>query len=245
MIISTKSIQNIRDLTCGRFGDLFVIGYAGKPKSNRAHWWCVCDCGRSVCVEAVSLTKGRTRSCGCQAAKLRLETMHKEGRRPHKTSILRDIESRGVRAIKDRCTVVDSGCWEWNYARSTYGYGVIPRGSRKLKGAHRAAYIAAKGEIPNGMVVMHKCDNPPCCNPDHLVIGTHAENQYDKVSKGRHAIGEQNGRSKLNENIVYMLKKMSSRSDFSTAEWAKFYGVDKRTISLIVEGKTWKHVVVG
>jgi hypothetical protein len=78
-------------------------------------------------------------------------------------------------------------CWEWQGSRSKKGYGFV--GSRALnkveKYAHRFAYRAAKGPIPDGLVMCHKCDNPPCCNPAHLWPGTVAENAQDMVRKGR------------------------------------------------------------
>jgi hypothetical protein len=81
------------------------------------------------------------------------------------------------------------GCWEWQASRNSSGYGWFrfgPQGSRTPTGAHRVSYVLTKGPIPEGMQVLHRCDNPPCVNPSHLFLGTNDDNHADKVAKGRH-----------------------------------------------------------
>ncbi len=75
-------------------------------------------------------------------------------------------------------------CWEWRGARSGDGYGTFQL-PNKLIGAHRMAYILYKGEIPAGLCVCHKCDNPICINPEHLFLGTVVDNNRDRDTKGR------------------------------------------------------------
>lgn len=75
-------------------------------------------------------------------------------------------------------------CWEWLGARQPSGHGVI-RSGLGTTGAHRAAWESEAGPIPSGMFVLHRCDNPPCCNPRHLFLGTQADNLRDMWSKGR------------------------------------------------------------
>ena len=83
-----------------------------------------------------------------------------------------------------KVSVTSSGCWEWQDSVDSSGYGRT-RYSGKLMSAHRAAYIHKFGGIPDNMHVLHRCDNPPCINPDHLFIGTHQDNMDDMATKGR------------------------------------------------------------
>lgn len=81
---------------------------------------------------------------------------------------------------------MESDCWEWLGCRTQTGYGLKQNPiSKKLELVHRMSYIASKGEIPKGKVVMHSCDNPGCFNPDHLSIGTYGDNLKDAYNKGR------------------------------------------------------------
>lgn len=86
-------------------------------------------------------------------------------------------------------------CWIWAGAKNSDGYGSFKLNGRAEK-SHRIAYILKHGSIPNGMHVLHRCDTPACCNPDHLFLGTHQDNIKDMDSKGRRgvAVGDRNGR---------------------------------------------------
>ena len=79
------------------------------------------------------------------------------------------------------------GCWTWTAAADTWGYGVFRLGGRcdGQEGAHRFSYRMSFGEIPDGLSVCHRCDNPPCVRPDHLFLGTAKDNARDAISKGR------------------------------------------------------------
>lgn len=81
-----------------------------------------------------------------------------------------------------------AGCWLYTGFRKWDGYGWLARyfnGKVRYLTAHRYAWMLLKGDVPAGMHVLHKCDNPPCCNPDHLWLGTHQDNMRDKSAKGR------------------------------------------------------------
>lgn len=84
------------------------------------------------------------------------------------------------------------GCWEWQGSKHPFGYGQFRVGNGTKRGrliyAHHFAYEGSYGDIPDGMEVMHTCDNPSCCRPAHLVLGTHQENMDDMHRKGRHRV---------------------------------------------------------
>jgi hypothetical protein len=85
-------------------------------------------------------------------------------------------------------TVTASGCWEWNGKRNDDGYGLFSARRLGIEGAraHRVVYECLAEAIPDGLLLRHKCDNPPCVNPDHLIPGTDLDNAHDMVERGRH-----------------------------------------------------------
>lgn len=83
-----------------------------------------------------------------------------------------------------RLEKAESGCWVWKGRRHWKGYGLAIYKGKQWR-AHRLAYTIAKGAIPEGMMILHSCDNPPCCNPEHLRVGTAKENRADAISRGR------------------------------------------------------------
>ncbi len=142
--------------------------------------------------------------------------------------------------LRNRLQVVFDGCWEFQGYCTPKGYGTLSRGAREegVVFAHRAAWEIANGSIPHGMNVLHKCDNPPCCNPAHLFLGTQAQNMADMVAKGRESYvrGEDNGMAKLTWE-----KAQAIRTDpRPQREIAKEYGVHQMTISKVKRGETWK-----
>lgn len=101
-----------------------------------------------------------------------------------------------------------NSCWNWKGCIGKGGYGHLWTSKRKCEGAHRLSLKIHGHELLPWSVVMHKCDNPKCVNPDHLQIGTHRENQLDKVVKGRQAKGEKQGHSSLSEIEVKAMKHL-------------------------------------
>ncbi len=140
------------------------------------------------------------------------------------------------------------GCWEWTGATRN-GYGRIITGSRKdgtrrNESAHRLSYIVSVGEIPPGMEVCHKCDNPRCINPEHLFLGTKQDNMKDREEKGRNVIftGEEQPRSKLTKKAVKDARWEHVFKGTSFQRLANRYGVSKKTMQNAIKGITWKCV---
>lgn len=135
-----------------------------------------------------------------------------------------------------------SGCWLWKGGRDRGGYGSThdPRRTRWL--AHRWFWTYANGPIPPGLCVCHRCDNPPCVNPDHLFLGSHADNIADRDAKGRQACGERNAASKLGEDDVAAIRARYATGDVSQYQLADEYGIHQTMVSLIVRRQNWQTV---
>lgn len=136
----------------------------------------------------------------------------------------------------------EADCWNFTGFKNKDGYGVIGTIPGKSEGAHRVMYKLEKGEIPENMVVMHTCDNPSCCNPNHLILGTQAENILDMTNKDRgvYQKGENNHFSKLSENQVEEIRLSYTGKRGDKTKLAKKYNVRITTISNIINGKSWK-----
>ncbi len=128
-------------------------------------------------------------------------------------------------------------CWEWQGGRNQKGYGKFYLESGKMY-AHRFAWTITNGDIPPGTVVRHTCDNPPCCNPAHLELGTHADNMRDAVERGRIARGSRQGKAILGEGDVTEIWRLLSEKK-TQAEVAATYGVGRKAINDIATGKSW------
>jgi hypothetical protein len=125
------------------------------------------------------------------------------------------------------------GCWPCIGA-TINGYGAIHHNGFNL--AHRFAFFLNKGKIPAGKCVLHKCDNPPCCNPRHLFLGSNADNVKDSMAKGRHinpVIAK-----KLTLVKVYKIRKLYAGGSMA-GDLAKQFGVSRQSIWLTVNKKRW------
>jgi hypothetical protein len=132
-------------------------------------------------------------------------------------------------------------CWEFKGHRRENGYGWFSYNGKSTN-AHRIAYTLTHGEIEEAMFVCHSCDNPPCCNPRHLWLGTSADNTSDMDAKGRRRSipqhGSKHGLSKLTEDDVISIRG----SDASPTEIARAFGVTRQCVMSVINRRTWRHI---
>lgn len=139
-------------------------------------------------------------------------------------------------------------CWEWQGRRSEDTYGVVSWKERSNKKGHivfchRLAYEIVVGTIPEGLYLMHSCDNPPCCNPAHLSPGTKGDNNRDAKAKGRNSHGSKHPSTKLTEEQVEEILLMQLIG-FTHVDISKKYPISVDASYGIKSGRNWKHVLV-
>jgi len=131
-------------------------------------------------------------------------------------------------------------CWPWTGCRDARGYGKISIGTkgknRKLWLAHRVAYIIHFGSLPEDREVCHKCDNPPCVNPNHFFLGTHQDNFDDAANKNRLRFGSSHHNTKLIASDVIEIQKRYTSGGVTQAELASEYGISQPHCSKIISG---------
>lgn len=132
-------------------------------------------------------------------------------------------------------------CWEWQSTIKRSGYGSFWLQGESVH-AHRASYILHKGPIPEGLVVRHTCDNKPCVNPKHLLLGTTQDNTQDAVERDLVCRRERNGRAKLTESQVAEIRARLNRGGETQKSMAKEFGVSRSAIQWIASGKHWTGV---
>lgn len=147
-----------------------------------------------------------------------------------------------------RSQVTQNKCWEWQGAKHPYGYGAIGRNAKVML-VHRLSWELYNGPIPNGLFVLHTCDNPPCWNPAHLFLGTHQDNSDDKVRKGRQGYstdnagvmraGEDHKMAKLTWEDVRQIRKRWANGE-RQAYLAKEFKMSNGQICEIVHNRAWK-----
>ena len=148
-----------------------------------------------------------------------------------------------VRLLSKRRIDPVTGCWEWTGV-NCFGYGLIPYKGKMVR-THRAAAFLWLG-IPLGSrkLICHKCDNPPCFNPDHLFAGTHADNMRDMVLKGRSKPrkGVENGNSRLTEDDVRAIRRKRI-AGVQNKELRQEYGLTRDAVIRICNGRRWPHLL--
>ena len=163
----------------------------------------------------------------------------------------------------------EDDCWEWQGYRTSKGYGRMQVNYISL-GAHRLSWEIHNGPVPDGLLVCHRCDNPPCVNPEHLFVGTCVDNAQDMLAKGRATTGASNGAhtqphrrprgdrngarthpekwrrgeavngAKLTESSVREIRRLAGTA--STYRLADKFGVSPATVQRTIARKTWRHV---
>jgi HNH endonuclease len=150
------------------------------------------------------------------------------------------------------------GCWLWLGSRDIGGYGRAVVRPRRAMAAHRASWLIHVGPIPEGLCVLHHCDNRPCVRPDHLFLGDRADNARDMAAKGRQHVqrnpgarpvcpperkarGERNPRARVTADQVLEIRRRFAAGE-RKASLCRAFGVGFCAITSIVTGLTWKHV---
>lgn len=161
-----------------------------------------------------------------------------------------------VLSIKDKTRFLNfieinerfSGCWKWLGPKNKGGYGFFKLIGKNYS-AHRISYFFNYKLDPGPFLVCHSCDNRSCVNPTHFFLGTHKDNAIDKTNKGRGVggkalgpKGERQGRSKLKNKDIIKIRQLWAKGTFRQSQLAERFGVGQQMISLIVNGKNWKHI---
>jgi hypothetical protein len=154
------------------------------------------------------------------------------------------MADRSDMAVGDRfwakiaCETLQS-CWIWCAGKSADGYGNFWAAGKTVS-AHRFMYEYLHGPIVDGLHVLHTCDRPECVNPNHLRLGTPADNVSDMYAKNRQVNlrGEHHGSAKLTADMVYEIRLLSSK--LTNRELAKKYGVSYAQVARIIRGERWK-----
>jgi hypothetical protein len=204
-----------------------VEGNGDRPARYRRAVLCQCDCGNTPVVILEKFLSGYAKSCGCRTG-MSLQDL-----------FWSKVDRSGGPLV----------CWPWLGAyhskgrgrSGTYGDFFQRRDPRIPRIAHRAAWYFTHGPIPEGLLLLHDCDNPPCCNPSHLHPGTNLDNMADRDLKGRQARGERQGLSRLTAAKVRTIRRLSAQGKTGTAI-AKKLGVLRGVVYHVLSGYTWTHV---
>lgn len=205
-----------------QFGDWTVIG-EGTVKHEGRFWLCRCSCGAEKQIVGSRLSRGVSTNCG--------------HRRWGRSAALSDAEYFWTKLAPPD----DKGCRVYTGAQSE-GYGIHSwQGTPKR--AHRLAWELANNQtIPIDIQVCHKCDNPPCCEPSHLFLGTTQDNTQDRENKGRGPQEHRNPRAKLTADNVRDIRTRYDEGGITIQSLADEYGLSKPAMWQAIRRKNWRDV---
>ena len=218
------------NLTDQRFGRLVAVQRV-KNRGRYIHWFCICDCGKTTVAGANNLRQGVTRSCGCYKTERLVKASQYDD--PQKVFWNSKIHVLGLDA-----------CWEWKGRVNNGGYGSF---TNIL--AHRYAYETKIGTIPKGLCVLHRCDNPRCCNPRHLFLGSYQDNFKDALTKGRtfyqkhpeaYPKGENHANAVLTWPIVRAIRNKYATGKYRQIDLAREYGTTQAAVSQLIRNVAWR-----
>jgi len=155
-----------------------------------------------------------------------------------------ELSEKDIKKFLSKFTIgEDDDCWNWNGRLDNGGYGKLSASTPKHTTlmAHRVSYTLYVGNIMDGMIIMHMCDNPRCVNPKHLMMGTQKENIEDCVNKNRRSPqdGSNNNSAKLTEDEVKQILKLYIEESMNAEVIAEKYRVGRKTVFRIVNGDYW------
>lgn len=230
------------DITGQQFGRLTAVRYTGSSGYAGRKWLFLCTCGNEIETRVSAVRGGHAKSCGCmqrekavQSAKIARAALA-DTLPPMPERFWLKIDKRGP-----------DECWPWKAAvrRKDEGYGAFYFELRQQP-ASRVAWILTNGEVSDDLEVCHTCDNPPCCNPGHLFLGTRKQNNDDKVAKKRHVFGSRVGTATLTEEQAQEIKYMKPAGRRAAPGYrsgiAKRFSVSCETVTEIWAGRRWTHL---
>lgn len=192
--------------------------------------YCHCGCGQKTKIAR----KNRSKYGQVKGEPLRYINLHHGGFVQTQSVAERFWSKVAITANPDKC-------WGWQAGCRTGGYGSFQLNGKNVR-SNRYAYQLAHGSIPDGLFVLHTCDNQKCCNPAHLFLGTHQDNMRDMHKKGRGKKGNITGTNKLTPNQVLYIREQYATGKVTFTKLARQMNICRSSISAIINGKHWKHV---